>query len=775
MNRHLCERLLLAGCALPAILALGACGGGGSPVSSTPAPPPIVAPPPPPPAPPPPPPSPPPPSGSFVTAEFQRSNGVVQSGALAAYNAGATGAGVLAAVIDSGVDATSAEFAGRIHPASADLVASRGLQDEGGHGTAVSSVLLGAKNDSGTHGVAFNAQLLVARTDSIGSCANADASESCTHPDSAIARGVDVAVANRARVINISLGGSPANFALRSAISRATAAGIIIVISAGNDGVEDPAAAVNPDLLAQIANESAISRNLVIIAGALDASNTALASFSNKAGNGATHYLGALGSRVRSIDENGTAFLFSGTSFSAPVISGAVALLAQAFPNLTGTQIVDILFRSADDLGAAGIDSEFGVGALNLARAFAPQGATSLAGSAIPVSLTATGTTSAPIGDAAKTGLSAVILDSFGRAYEADVGANLRRAPIAPRLAQGLGIGTRAFSFNNGPVAVSLSVAQAAPRGGADRLLLSGTQTQQARALAGQIVAQLGPKTSVAFGISQSGLALAKDYREQRAYGFLVGRAATRDWGFEANANSGIALSQRISGFDVSLAAETGATRFFANELRLRPQNQGFGYGAVSLGVHRPLGRLSVGAHATMLRERETLLGTKLTPLYGADGATSLFADANISLTLPQNWELRAAWRQGWTRLAAGGARQSTDQLKTSAWSFDVARDALFDARDSLALRIAQPLRVNAGGLNLTLPIGFDYATGTASFGTTHLNLAPDGREVDVEAIYSTPLWGGALSANLFWRTQPGNIAAAPDDQGAALRFTFGL
>src|SRR5690348_17565245 len=43
--------------------------------------------------------------------------------------------------------------------------------------------------------------------------------------------------------------------------------------------------------------------------------------------------------------------LFRSTSFSAPAISGAVALMAQAFPNLTGKQIVNILFQTADDLG----------------------------------------------------------------------------------------------------------------------------------------------------------------------------------------------------------------------------------------------------------------------------------------------------------------------------------------------------------------------------------------------------------------------------------------
>ena len=62
----------------------------------------------------------------------------------------------------------------------------------------------------------------------------------------------------------------------------------------------------------------------------------------------------ALGYKDRAPDETGAQFLWSGTSFSAPTISGAVALMAQAFPNLTGKQIVSVLFQSADDLGSSG-------------------------------------------------------------------------------------------------------------------------------------------------------------------------------------------------------------------------------------------------------------------------------------------------------------------------------------------------------------------------------------------------------------------------------------
>jgi hypothetical protein len=62
--------------------------------------------------------------------------------------------------------------------------------------------------------------------------------------------------------------------------------------------------------------------------------------------------------------------------------------------------------------------------------------------------------------------------------------------------------------------------------------------------------------------------------------------------------------------------------------------------------------------------------------------------------------------------------------------------------------------------------------TGTA---TSIINLAPTGREIDAEAAWARPLGAGWLSANLYWRTQPGHIAAAPDDLGAAIRFTLGL
>src|SRR5439155_14764894 len=138
--------------------------------------------------------------------------------------------------------------------------------------------------------------------------------------------------------------------------------------------------------------------------------NNQISTFSDRAGTGANSYLMAVGYNDRAPDETGTQYIWSGTSFSAPTISGAVALMAQAFPNLTGKQIVDILFRSATDLGATGVDSIYGRGGLDIARAFQPIGQTSLANGKTPVSMITNGDLPAVAGDAkGGTALGAII------------------------------------------------------------------------------------------------------------------------------------------------------------------------------------------------------------------------------------------------------------------------------------------------------------------------------------------------------------------------------
>ena len=775
MKRTGALRWVFAATALGGALALAGCGGGGGsgvrPIPAPPAPTPTPTPVPTPTPTPVPTPSPTP--ASFQTPEYNRSAGVVLANALPAYQAGATGQGIVAGVVDSGVDVNSAEFAGRISPASADLDGNRGLADPDGHGTAVSSVLLGAKNDSGTHGVAFGATLLVLRTDEPGSCATSDAAiddSGCQHSDAAIARAVDLAVAQNARVINISLGGSPPALVLRQAVARATNAGVVIVISAGNDATADP------DPFARIASDASVARGQVIIAGAVDGTQT-ISSFSNRAGADAQFFLTALGSDVRAPGLAGQAFLWDGTSFSAPHIAGAVALLAQAFPNLTGAQIVNLLYTSATDLGDPGVDAIYGRGMLNIGRAFQPQGQTSLAGSRITVALAgANASLSAPMGDAGKGGLGAVILDGFDRAFAVDLAGSIRSARPSFTLAASLQDNQRNLAAAGGDTMIALSIAPNGSGAMVDRLTLSGSDAIRARATAAMVSSRIDAKTSIALGLSQSGAALTSSLRGGGAPAFLIARDPTEAAGFDKRSGGAFAIRRQAGRAALWAAVEQGEALLYE-----RPGDSGrgryqrYGYASMALGVDRRFGALTLGASATNLIERQTVLGARFGPAFGGGSGNSWFVDLQAGWAIGDGWTIDGSVRQGWTRIGAGGVVPGVTLLRSEAYALDLSKAALFDPTDRFGLRIAQPLRVRSGGFDVALPTGYDYRSGVTAITLQRLDLAPQGREIDAEASYARDALGGRISGNLFYRRDPGNYAAVPDDLGAALRFTLGF
>ena len=105
----------------------------------------------------------------------------------------------------------------------------------------------------------------------------------------------------------------------------------------------------------------------------------------------------------------------------------------------------------------------------------------------------------------------------------------------------------------------------------------------------------------------------------------------------------------------------------------------------------------------------------------------------------------------------------------------NIAKESAFRPGDSFALRVMQPLRVRSGGLALSVPVSYDYSTLAAGYESRFFNLAPTGRELDVEAVYGVTALGGRLTANAFVRRQPGNIAALSPDVGAAMRFSLGF
>ncbi len=798
MNISKSKRVIAIGSGIVFSLALSACGGGGETRATQPIPIAPIAPVAPPPSPPPPPPPPPPPVAgtSFATAEFRRSDGPEFHNAITAYQAGASGQGITVGVIDSGIDPNSREFAGRISPQSFDATgAGRALADEDGHGTNVARVIAGAKDDRDVHGIAFNATILALRADTAGSCTTPDAGESeanCGFATSSIAAGVNRAITAGARVINISLGGPGGGGSqLLNAVDRATKAGIVIVVSAGNEGNDeepkfDP---LNPSPFSQ--SLLTAGNGLLIISTSVNDQGL-ISDFSNKAGTSQNSVLSALGSRICCeyrndtifrFEENGQTFvnIFSGTSFSAPQISGAAALLAQAFPNLTGAQIVNLLLTTARDAGAAGTDDIYGRGILDIGRAFAPQGTTTLAGSTVAVPLnTGAGTTSSSMGDAGSTAqpLNAVILDSYKRAYDINLGYGIQASTPQLRLTPALVGHNLGINVALGSAKLAMSVSRN-ETGAArlDELNLSQNEMRASRLLAGRATISLSKDTKFSLGLRQSAAGQIASLQSAEGDNFIAAANPGLDSGFARRPGTAFAIRHAVAGFGLSGAAESGKAIIYQrpNPYAARNLFDGYYYNGVSLALDKPIGPLQLFAGASWIGERKTVLGALFADSFGQNGAQTLFADGKIKADLGNSWHASANWRQGWTLANRSNSIAANSLLKSNAFSLDITKNGAFLSGDTVAFRVSQPLRVTGGGLSFILPVAYDYATQSAILGTRRFNLAPKGREIASELSWFVPLNGGTISTNIYWRQDPGHFQNAPDDMGLAVRLNFGL
>ena len=717
----------------------------------------------------PPPPAPPPPSSAFDTTEYRASNSATTSNALPAYDLGATGAGVRVAVIDTGINPNLPEFVGRVDPASQDVVAGRGLVDTQGHGTMVSGVIAANRDSVYMHGVAPQAMIVSLN---VGDPAGCRPGTSDCFFDTAIDDAIDLARTSGARIVNMSFGDEEGMTAeVWPAIQRAVDAGLIIVMAAGNDGTPNP----NGFAIQNIQNNGA--SGLFIVAGAMD-SNRNMANFSSRAGTGpsATWYLTALGVGNATVNPTGAHVSPNGTSFSTPTIAGAAALLAGAFPNLTGPQIVQLLLTSADDAGAAGTDATFGRGILNIGRAFAPHGDTLFAGKGGAVSLTDNGTMSGPMGDAlGRGGARAIILDSYQRAYGIELGATLKAAGVEQPLRQGLDTGGyESASGTAGPVSFNLTVRRdraGALRARLERMQLGHEDAEQARAIAGMAIGRLGDRTRIALGFSRTGQSLRQQLAGQWGQAFLVAEDSGARAGFHADPSTSIAIRQDVGPGSLTVTSERGrqwsqGPRPWLDRVHYQSQS-------LTYDLRRGLAEFSVGL--TRLEERETILGSRLSPVFHTGGAHSDFLDAAARFELGRGWSASGSYRRGWTSVRGLGDIATSAGLKTEAFAADLAKSGLLGTGDRLGLRIAQPLRVIGGGFGLSIPVGYDYATGAATFGERFMSLAPKGRELDLEMTYGAGLFGGTFDFNAFFRTDPGHVAAQKRDAGAAVRFRISL
>jgi subtilisin family serine protease len=248
--------------------------------------------------------------------------------------------GAVLAILDSGVEATHPDLAGKLVAGHNSYANSSDTSDAYGHGTEVAGAAGALTNNAqGVAGVAGGAPIMPVRvTDAAGRATAAS-----------IASGILWAADHGARVVNISFGAVAGNATIRSAAEYAFNHGTLVVAASGNCACVDPTPE-NPFILSVAATDESDSP----------------AYFSSV---GPFVDLSAPGNNILTTARFGLYTTDSGTSLASPVVAGVAALMFAANPALTPALAVQMLEATVVDPGGNGYDQSLGYGRVNAAAA----------------------------------------------------------------------------------------------------------------------------------------------------------------------------------------------------------------------------------------------------------------------------------------------------------------------------------------------------------------------------------------------------------------------
>ena len=255
------------------------------------------------------------------------------------WNLGYTGRGVKVAILDTGLDPTHPDFAGRIIN-GADF-SGTGARDRNGHGTHVTGIAAGA--GATYRGVAPDASIYVVKV--LGDDGGGMTSD--------VIAGLEWALEQGVQVVNLSLGSSQASDgtdALSVACDEMVHRGVVVCVAAGNDGPRSGTI-----------GSPGCAREVITVGASTEGGS--IVSFSSRGptldgrikpdivlpGERIISCRAANTSLGAPVDALYTAV--SGTSMAAPHAAGAVALLLEAYPALTPAEIRGRFVQAAKDLG----------------------------------------------------------------------------------------------------------------------------------------------------------------------------------------------------------------------------------------------------------------------------------------------------------------------------------------------------------------------------------------------------------------------------------------
>ena len=668
-----------------------------------------------------------------------------------------------------------------------------------GHGAAVASLMIAAHDGRGVMGIAPMASVVSYNP----------FDESGTAGWSDIRNGVLMLAQNNASIVNMSLG-VPGwtlhqgwNDVFSDPAVAAATKSTIFVAAAGNDGIVQNT---------NINWNFATNPNLIVV-GSVDPTGK-ISSFSNQPGttclldNGVckagnllmNRFIVAPGEFILVSDGHGGVTRMSGTSFAAPLVSGTIALLHDRWPWLSNypKESVNIILKSAKDLGAPGVDPVYGVGELDVTAALSPLNFSDLKW----YSYDSNGKIKAEQASKVRSAGEQSKWEAKGMffyAYE-DIGATFRdfAIPLSSKLigqttlsaggsyeqfqsylysrmvdwmktnptSSGKGFaGFSNFAGFSAPVRNSFGLEMSmsiAPRTRLVGYRQNNVPYQTALRLAspnqgfaliageGDGAVMLGGNRS--FGMVSDydpvhgganpllGFASGGGYAKMS---FALGETVTISTGFSQRA-----LTRDMTGSNlIDRVMLAGVKNYRANAQQV----------AVDYAVNDAI---TLKVAYTGLNESDALLGTQsLDPrdLAGGSSTDGMTLGADIAVT--PTLSVAATGTMGRTRQgrAVGqGIAVSDRGLTSSSFQVAITKDRLTGKRDRARLTFSQPMHLEGGALDLTQVRVIDRQTGELGLVTERFNITTQKREYVAELLYGRDL-GGNASVNLFGRARINN------------------
>lgn len=758
--------------------------------------------------------------------EMLLNHGVTQIHADVANARGFTGQGITVAVVDTGLNTKHPDIKFNIADGGYDFVNGTAnvtdLDETEDHGTHVAGIIAAGKNGFGIRGVAYDAKILpLAAIDPRSSqSAVLDAFNRAIDQHANVLNGSFGPVDSLTRGTFVTTGAQlvfDSWIREADALVRGASQGMVSVFAAGNSydatsSADDPANVMNsnptgfgflpyisPAHQGNLLNPSGSGFNAararafpayreidehtgvttimlqdysvllghLIAVVALNPNNT-IADFSNRCGVAAAWCVGAPGVGIVSTITGNEYADYQGTSMAAPHVAGALAVLMSQHPELTSEQVVNLLLNTADDLGATGVDPIFGHGIINLDTATAAQGPFSLAlggtmngPSALLTNTTLTSSTA--FGTSAFRALQNTqigVLDAYTRNYSVTLGDHIKLIPTSLDSMTAM----RRFGQNEYRPEIALDTKTTASftmkasdvkerADGKANTFDSFSLTRQVNDIVAVNVSHRDPRSSGLFYQESD-----RDLLSSQVAASGNGNPYL-DFVMDGYANN-VTLDTPFGGKFRALTA-MGAPDNDHGQRNMLAQGE-IGFGTAQTGVSFTSGALI---------EQDRVLGLHGEGAFAlGDGTSTMFAGVNGVWQVSQKTALQASLYGGFTRASGrtDSLIQGVDNITTSSWRVGVTQSDVFRDEDSFHVNIAQPMRAESGALNVNLP-QYRLQDGTIIGQNVSFNLAPTGREIDLEAGYRLALSPVTkLDLAAMYRRDPGHVANTDEALGLA-------